>query len=129
MIRRPPRSTRTDTLFPYTTLFRSTGHFTIKSPHDIAIDFTEADLARLKKAVDALIERIPEIVDEMANDQAGKLAEGLKQQWQHSVPAADKARSEEHTSELQSLMRISYAVFCLKKKKQNRSITNNTYQQ
>src|SRR3546814_2471463 len=56
----------------------NTGHFTIKSPHDIAIDFTEADLARLKKAVDALIERIPEIVDEMANDQAGKLAEGLK---------------------------------------------------
>ena len=69
---------------------RNTGHFTIESLHDIAIDFTEADLARLEKTANALNERIPEIVDEMANRQAEKLAQGLKQQWQDSVPATDK---------------------------------------
>src|SRR3546814_2973618 len=76
MIRRPPRSTRTDTLFPYTTLFRSAGQAQLSPcPFD-----------------------------------AG--AEGSPR-GEPSAPA----RSEEHTSELQSLMRISYAVFCLKKKK------------
>src|SRR3546814_8243169 len=69
MIRRPPRSTRTDTLFPYTTLFRS----------------CERDRSLLK-------------------------------QVHHILRPLDYFRSEEHTSELQSLMRISYAVFCLKKK-------------
>src|SRR3546814_17056338 len=75
MIRRPPISTRTDTLFPYTTLFRS-------EPSD-----------RLERQLHAVVER-------------GRCL--------HRRP-----RSEEHTSELQSLMRISYAVFCLKKKKKN----------
>src|SRR3546814_4149692 len=82
MIRRPPRSTRTDTLFPYTTLFRSSRQI----EHDFlaaAADRVDADLA-----VDAL-----------------------------DLATGDIGRSEEHTSELQSLMRISYAVFCLKKKK------------
>src|SRR3546814_3162333 len=76
MIRRPPRSTRTDTLFPYTTLFRS-----------------------------------PVVAA------GGNLSAAFKAQriWDSKQPM----RSEEHTSELQSLMRISYAVFCLKKKKQN----------
>lgn len=69
---------------------RNTGHFTTESLHDIAIDFTEADLARLEKTANALNERTPEIVDEMANRQAEKLAQGLKQQWQDSVPATDK---------------------------------------
>src|SRR3546814_2652659 len=86
MIRRPPRSTRTDTLFPYTTLFRSSaGLCAAESPLD----------------------------------------------WGHgSFPSAASAhrrrhaaRSEEHTSELQSLMRISYAVFCLKTKNVNRPQT------
>src|SRR3546814_10193300 len=76
MIRRPPRSTRTDTLFPYTTLFRS-----LRADHE---------------AVEAGIHRL----------------------FQHfGRELAALQRSEEHTSELQSLMRISYAVFCLKKKK------------
>src|SRR3546814_1042650 len=75
MIRRPPRSTRTDTLFPYTTLFRSGRAFAGQHGHQ---------------------RRVPIIGDDL-------------------VTAAH--RSEEHTSELQSLMRISYAVFCLKKKK------------
>src|SRR3546814_14451969 len=75
MIRRPPRSTRTDTLFPYTTLFRS-------PPPDALV--TQEDLSPGSAAAVVIGEKYP--------------------------------RSEEHTSELQSLMRIPYAVFCLKKK-------------
>src|SRR3546814_10511812 len=82
MIRRPPRSTRTDTLFPYTTLFRSR-HMTLGEPGQ-----------RRRHCPN----------DQQAHDVAGS----------HAVE-----RSEEHTSELQSLMCISYAVFCLKKKKTN----------
>src|SRR3546814_8685793 len=77
MIRRPPRSTRTDTLFPYTTLFRS------------VLDALEHKLPKSFAHLEAAREEI----------------------------LAFTVRSEEHTSELQSLMRISYAVFCLKKKK------------
>src|SRR3546814_10096773 len=116
MIRRPPRSTRTDTLFPYTTLFRSVAvaqivarrggedHRFLRHHRDARADgggvgggqrhAIEADLARLR-VVEAL----------------GELEEGR---------LAGARRSEEHTSELQSLMRISYAVFCLKKKQQTR---------
>src|SRR3546814_4082338 len=84
MIRRPPRSTRTDTLFPYTTLFRS---------QDVPFNPTVKD---------------------------GRCTAGLdvpKSNWANVLDT----RSEEHTSELQSLMRIAYAVFCLKKKKQKPS--------
>src|SRR3546814_12767490 len=80
MIRRPPRSTRTDTLFPYTTLFRS--------PR-LSARVADQRLRLLRRPA------------------SRRRAEGRRQ------PAQD--RSEEHTSELQSLMRISYAVFCLKK--------------
>src|SRR3546814_9506655 len=111
MIRRPPRSTRTDTLFPYTTLFRSRAHprAGARSPHF-------HPTAR------------PGVVD------LGRGARGSAplrrsrdrhphQQRRHH----DAARSEEHTSELQSLMRISYAVFCLKKKITNpKNLKNNT---
>src|SRR3546814_3043816 len=90
MIRRPPRSTRTDTLFPYTTLFRS---------------------GRVVAAVFKALETFDEDGNHIAiRDRADDAAHG----W--GTPSWD--RSEEHTSELQSLMRISYAVFCLKKKKQ-----------
>src|SRR3546814_2604852 len=82
MIRRPPRSTRTDTLFPYTTLFRSRRRLRGAHPRGFSFD----DWASCR----------------------GRCSIGCGRQW---------ARSEEHTSELQSLMRISYAVFCLKKKK------------
>src|SRR3546814_9301984 len=82
MIRRPPRSTRTDTLFPYTTLFRS------PRPHPHARD--------------------PHEDDDPAGDGRHRRHAGLRRR--------PRRRSEEHTSELQSLMRISYAVFCLKKK-------------
>src|SRR3546814_12365854 len=86
MIRRPPRSTRTDTLFPYTTLFRSGG----------------APVDRRAPA--------PGILRQMR-------AHVQLAQFHHEVAGVVALRSEEHTSELQSLMRISYAVFCLKKKK------------
>src|SRR3546814_10511889 len=89
MIRRPPRSTRTDTLFPYTTLFRSLP------------TFAGAEVAPVERAV---IKRLRRAVQ--------------------SCNTKSRGRSEEHTSELQSLMRISYAVFCLKKKNKNNKITN-----
>src|SRR3546814_1544951 len=97
MIRRPPRSTRTDTLFPYTTLFRS------------KVEAADAKHWALRAATDeGMLIGISSGATLAAIDQ--KLAE---------LPPG---RSEEHTSELQSLMRISYAVFCLKKKKKS---TNN----
>src|SRR3546814_4073865 len=85
MIRRPPRSTRTDTLFPYTTLFRSLTRESDGAPMSIRSTWPIS-----------------------GSTATGRLI-------------SEQARSEEHTSELQSLMRISYAVFCLKKKKQHKS--------
>src|SRR3546814_11657207 len=101
MIRRPPRSTRTDTLFPYTTLFRS-------PPGDVAI-FEAA----MGKAFSSIHQHGHRIID--ADDGGCRKSRG--QQFGRIAGAAAQIRSEEHTSELQSLMRISYAVFCLKKKK------------
>src|SRR3546814_3157224 len=102
MIRRPPRSTRTDTLFPYTTLFRSVGH----NLQRIELGF----LLQQESQDDQTV------AQGAGDDRSGQPAELI---GNHVVPsdAALLARSEEHTSELQSLMRISYAVFCLKKKK------------
>src|SRR3546814_10241061 len=119
MIRRPPRSTRTDTLFPYTTLFRSAKAFRL--------------------ALDAHLEAVEEKHAADADDQAGQRRDHrvrytvghrprvgaaadhhAVEHFEHGGDGAEQAeqrRSEEHTSELQSLMRISYAVFCLKKKK------------
>src|SRR3546814_2204779 len=98
MIRRPPRSTRTDTLFPYTTLFRSISYdewLLLTCLADAGRDARRAFNARLREMIGASMRcRL----------------------WNAAVRLAI-ARSEEHTSELQSLMRISYAVFCLKKKK------------
>src|SRR3546814_4596371 len=101
MIRRPPRSTRTDTLFPYTTLFRSGG----RPSH-------YRRLAR-RGAVGIALRRQAARFHRAGRGRRGAAGGGE----QHPLPA-DRRRSEEHTSELQSLMRISYAVFCLKKKKQ-----------
>src|SRR3546814_1071929 len=103
MIRRPPRSTRTDTLFPYTTLFRSVG-----DGNEIA-----AEQAVSRRHLPRQAQRAQRLGgDGDAHDAA--LARLL--QIIHHRGAGDPQRSEEHTSELQSLMRISYAVFCLKKK-------------
>src|SRR3546814_13248374 len=107
MIRRPPRSTRTDTLFPYTTLFRSRiahalGRLVVqagrRTPEGIEIDFpiSRQDLAEMTGTTLHTVNRT-------------------------------LSRSEEHTSELQSLMRISYAVFCLKKKTKQHNNNPHTY--
>src|SRR3546814_9730522 len=99
MIRRPPRTTRTDTLFPYTTLFRS------------ILERQTAVLLEKDKPWTA--ERMPAVDDRIRN-RLGQLSRRLGDaDW---LDGGFSARSEEHTSELQSLMRISYAVFCLKKK-------------
>src|SRR3546814_3157985 len=107
MIRRPPRSTRTDTLFPYTTLFRSILAGLPSVPDGIArsLQSVEAALSDEESGPPVSIETEGELAP---------LAYPIRQM----VKAAQLIRSEEHTSELQSLMRISYAVFCLKKKKQ-----------
>src|SRR3546814_5994940 len=102
MIRRPPRSTRTDTLFPYTTLFRSlSGLF-----FGVAMAFAQYyRFAAAEAAEPSFRSRAISLVI------AGGVVSALV-----GPELAIWARSEEHTSELQSLMRISYAVFCLKKK-------------
>src|SRR3546814_2870200 len=110
MIRRPPKSTRTDTLFPYTTLFRSPAEARV----DGQTGQTSTELGEAHVAVARLVERgqLLEQGDSVLDAAGvGRLDEGER------LDVAQPERSEEHTSELQSLMRISYAVFCLKKKK------------
>src|SRR3546814_6517392 len=101
MIRRPPRSTRTDTLFPYTTLFRSY-NIQFDGPRPVFIDVLSFRRYR-----------------------EGEFWTGHRQfceQFLNPLLMRALCRSEEHTSELQSLMRISYAVFCLKKKTNKNNI-------
>src|SRR3546814_2365330 len=101
MILRPPRSTRTDTLFPYTTLFRSHGqHFATNFNPEINIREVTAVARRWENG-----------------DWVESPPLSHKQTFDFDQVGPKNMRSEEHTSELQSLMRISYAVFCLKKKK------------
>src|SRR3546814_8200904 len=100
MIRRPPRSTRTDTLFPYTTLFRSLEAWS-KSGMSV---FSPAAIKEYSRAF-----RDPACLSASCEDYRASA----------SIDLEHDGRSEEHTSELQSLMRISYAVFCLKKKNTN----------
>src|SRR3546814_8947790 len=119
MILRPPRSTRTATLFPYTTLFRSLGVALVRHGERLGV----GDGVHGERGGRPGVERL--VLADLVEDQAvhgegsagapvarGELVAG-------AVDGAELlvARSEEHTSELQSLMRISYAVFCLKKKK------------
>src|SRR3546814_8440061 len=101
MIRRPPRSTRTDTLFPYPTLFRS-----IERKDEAAVAAKADDFA-----IDIVVVGRPD----------ADIAAERHRKTRHFE------RSEEHTSELQSLMRISYAVFCLKKKKKVTKPSNQNY--
>src|SRR3546814_1852895 len=105
MIRRPPRSTRTDTLFPYTTLFRSQGRCREQfNPRSLVNQWIDRSECRRRHAGAA---------NRIGTDESEPI---------------DHGRSEEHTSELQSLMRISYAVFCLKKKTKTKNKTNKTTQ-
>src|SRR3546814_2039492 len=109
MIRRPPRSTRTDTLFPYTTLFRSLLSPLLDDPRPgfpfVALLVSGGHTQLMRVDGVGRYALLGETLDDAAGEAFDKSAKlmGL--------------RSEEHTSELQSLMRISYAVFCLKKKK------------
>src|SRR3546814_3876828 len=120
MIRRPPRSTRTDTLFPYTTLLRSKQR-----------GFLAAMLGRgrCERAADFAVQG-------PTGPQAPGLVEKVRHLRAHAAETRSRPhydcvvlfqRSEEHTSELQSLMRISYAVFCLKKQTQVTNLTNKLY--
>src|SRR3546814_5035475 len=108
MIRRPPRSTRTDTLFPYTTLFRSAGGGRNQpragDQRSSVVGAGQAGAGTTQSGQDRARTVAPPVV--LAQSQNVP---------EHSGSAGNR-RSEEHTSELQSLMRISYAVFCLKKK-------------
>src|SRR3546814_5395794 len=117
MIRRPPRSTRTDTLLPYTTLFRSQstpGPQATNANHPSALHAHQPILhtptptatgGQSNRRKDPTVYRKPRVATHRERNHG---------------------RSEEHTSELQSLMRISYAVFCLKKKKNDKMIRRNT---
>src|SRR3546814_4737235 len=118
MIRRPPRSTRTDTLFPYTTLFRSLA----LALQQVATDDGEADADRPEVLLRAAVDHAETAhVHGLGRDRGAEI--GDQRHIAHFKDGAELdamdglVRSEEHTSELQSLMRISYAVFCLKKKK------------
>src|SRR3546814_8373661 len=117
MIRRPPRSTRTDTLFPYTTLFRSLSICTQALPAARKLPITAAAAIDGSRLLGLILDCMNIVIF-----------------LRVTFLACNLCRSEEHTSELQSLMRISYAVFCLKKKKrtikyhtQNYSYSNITY--
>src|SRR3546814_4995648 len=113
MIPRPPRSTRTDTLCPYTTLFRSpyAGRLATRLGHDlggVGLGLADQSVLVLLGAVDVVERRL----DLFRRTRVGQVHLGHHQAGAIGL----ERRSEEHTSELQSLMRISYAVFCLKKK-------------
>src|SRR3546814_9402433 len=150
MIRRPPRSTRTDTLFPYTTLFRSGRHrrhgpgleAAQASPgparHDrceIPPDCPSANARCRKAAAGGLYHPHGDDLrgDPLPGPPPGRLPwcedRPIRGVRQESCRGQCARRSEEHTSELQSLMRISYAVFCLKKKKKKNSRKQNTTKQ
>src|SRR3546814_5840609 len=114
MLRRPPRSTRTDTLFPYTTLFRS------RRAHGRQVPAEPTGLLVDRRGEHAALEVAPAGVDRGPRHGARRGPD--LQRLARARPGAQRGaplRSEEHTSELQSLMRISYAVFCLKKKTKN----------
>src|SRR3546814_6121403 len=122
MIRRPPRSTRTDTLFPYTTLFRSV----LKEALQACVVCGHVQHQRhqlIAPCAHPVMETLPFQPQRLARTGPRRNAQ---HHWTIYRGHLHPSRSEEHTSELQSLMRISYAVFCLKKKiKKNntRSIT------
>src|SRR3546814_9197936 len=111
MIRRPPRSTLTDTLFPYTTLFRSAIH----AASDTSASTRPVTLPCRHSAAGNHHRQFPEPAYSANADSSAASAPAIV------TPGTVRRRSEEHTSELQSLMRISYAVFCLKKKQTKRT--------
>src|SRR3546814_5098618 len=127
MIRRPPRSTRTDTLFPYTTLFRSPG-LDQASDHLLPGGRLRNNRRGSRCAVSSPRANCPLVSFIIPNPRRRcACCSALLSEAQALAPQSSKQRSEEHTSELQSLMSISYAVFCVKKKKTKQIDKNNTY--
>src|SRR3546814_4666903 len=111
MKRRPPRSTRTDTLFPYTTLFRSPGSAGAAQPWRADRNHGRQPARhRHARRSGGTAAGIADQLDRVGSVMGSPISRG----------SAERLRSEEHTSELQSLMRISYAVFCLKKKNKSK---------
>src|SRR3546814_3094255 len=119
MIRRPPRSTRTDTLFPYTTLFRSTGGEPV-AEQGAGGEHMIGEAARVGKM---LANAAARVIHEQPVQDIGSLADRCR----GHLGCERRIRSEEHTSELQSPMRISYAVFCLKTKTRNTPVSQPHY--
>src|SRR3546814_1110299 len=118
MIRRPPRSTRTDTLFPYTTLFRSIVLIRQHGGINFHITGIESFAVGTETVPSGKLRRSGCNISAVRNNAHGFLTG-------NRLGPLGVPRSEEHTSELQSLMRISYAVFCLKKKKNKNMININ----
>src|SRR3546814_7949553 len=122
MIRRPPRSTRTDTLFPYTTLFRS-DRLQARGPGRAVVEVAQVQPAAVIVAGRVRMPAGDRAVAPVAvsgarpgqHDGVASVREQLQPRRLAMCEIMHRTRSEEHTSELQSLMRISYAVFCLKK--------------
>src|SRR3546814_1480158 len=112
MIRRPPRSTRTDTLFPYTTLFRSVKNVHTPTDRHVRVRRRVMPASEFRLMCDPTSVAVP----------LHRRVLSIDHQSLHR-------RSEEHTSELQSLMRISYAVFCLKKKTNKCNVPSQTVTQ
>src|SRR3546814_9714789 len=135
MIRRPPRSTRTDTLFPYTTLFRSFDRLAERGvemmlfgcpPHSEWLLGNSAEPVGQNELPRRKLMRILGTSAAHARSRYRAVRVGVGRQRLERRPRAvgERSRSEEHTSELQSLMRSSYAVFCLKKKNKNNTSTS-----
>src|SRR3546814_9682248 len=117
MIRRPPSSTRTYTLIPYTTLFRSVQHWVGNDAfHQLRI------FLRFAQAAGMWHLRAKAVLRSLRQAQQHWRQEDTGRYGHNPYLVLGEIRSEEHTSELQSLMRNSYAVFCLKKKKQQKNI-------
>src|SRR3546814_2628803 len=122
MIRRPPRSTRTDTLFPYTSLFRSSRYF-VGEPAPAAAGLAVLPITLSLVFGDGWLRSDPVsilVLLAVALLMISRVPTFSAKRLKLSGPQRLFARSEAHTSELQSLMRIPYAVFCLNKKKKNK---------
>src|SRR3546814_9974959 len=132
MIRRPPRSTRTDTLFPYATLFRSFAATLSRTPVSQSLTGRLGDVSRSFSggSGDVMVSISFRKDASSAQPWVGLAQAGLSAE-DARIARTTAGRSEEHTSELQSLMRISYAVFCLNKKKKPtiKTIATQKYQQ
>src|SRR3546814_2892731 len=120
MIRRPPRSTRTDTLYPYTTRFRAEMPIQVYNVYKNKL--IDGDISKIVRPLRKGKIDSAEILSRKPDGQA--LTTKVTVEEQEYFDTSEQIRSEEHTSELQSLMRLSYAVFCMKKTIKNKRSTS-----